>query len=404
MGMVNKPSNKPLFSFDAVLDLLIAPNSSVEDIQARQNARLAAIISLSLIIVFTGFMARTTLSGEPSTPTDLFSYFMLLGIYIFSRTRLHQGAIWLLMLLAPGNTFINVWLGTTYDVQQTLYFLAIGYGMAAIFLKRRWTIIFTAANVISLLLTPQIAPEGLISLDQLDVHITINIILGTIAIIATTHKANIEREREDENRRNNAAALSSLMRALEFRHNETAVHTNQAVDLSIKLAQRCGIRSPKHLRQIREGAMLHDIGKIAVPDGILLKEEQLTDSEWEIIKMHPRISFELLEDFDFLQDSLAIPHYHHERFDGSGYPYGLAGEEIPIEARIFAVVDVYDALLEDRPYRDAWPADKVIEYIQENRGSLFDPHIVDIFIELVNADPNNLTNPTTSSKQNIHLE
>jgi putative nucleotidyltransferase with HDIG domain len=243
--------------------------------------------------------------------------------------------------------------------------------------------------VIALSLVPNFAPEGLISRENIGIHLTVNIILGIVAIVSNTHKENIEKEREIENRRNNAAALYSLSRALEVRHKETAGHSVRAVDLTIELAKRCGINNSAHLRQIREGALLHDIGKIAIPDNILMKPGPLTDEDWEIVKTHPAVGFELMRKFDFLKGSLAIPRYHHERYDGSGYPEGLAGDEIPIEARIFAIVDVYDALLEKRPYRDALPMEEVIKHFEHNKGVLYDPIILDEFMVMIQNQPQN---------------
>jgi hypothetical protein len=381
MEKTNTYNNVP--SISGISGLLFSPNKSITDVRQRRNAQLAAIISLSLIIIFSVYMVNASLSGEPSSRTDLISYIILWGIYIFSRTRIHHIAIWLMMLMVPTNTFLNVWLGTTYEVNNTLYFLALGYGLATIFLKHNTTVLFLVGNLVALMLTPSIAPEGLITRDMLNVHITINVLLGVVSIIANRHKQNIEEEREEEDRRNNAAALTSLSRALEVRHNETANHASRAVELTLALAKHCGISNTKQLRQISEGAILHDIGKIAIPDHILLKEGKLTEEEWAIIKTHPKVGYELMKDFDFLKDSLAIPLYHHERYDGSGYPFGFKGDRIPLEARIFAIIDVYDALLENRPYRGPWPIEKVIDHFKENRGILYDPEILDHFFEMI---------------------
>ena len=365
--------------YNHVVQMLIDPTSSVTDIRERHNARLAATISLALILIFTFYMAFL----RAPTTTDLISYFMLLGTYVFSRTRFNFISIGLLMLMVSANTFINIWQGTTVNPDQTLYFLSVSYGLAAIYLRRTWMVIFTIGNMLMLSLVPRYAPQGLIPSEHLSVHLTINALLGVTAIVLTTHKGIIEKERLEETRRNAAAALFSLTRALEVRHQDTAGHSNRAVDLTIGLAKRCGITNPRRLRRIREGALLHDIGKIAVPDHILLKPGSLTDEEWVVVKQHPTVGFELIKEFEFFRDATAIPHHHHERYDGSGYPDGLAGEEIPIEARIFAIVDVYDALLEKRPYRDAFPIEKVIEHFEENRGVLYDPVILDKFMDMI---------------------
>jgi HD-GYP domain-containing protein (c-di-GMP phosphodiesterase class II) len=142
--------------------------------------------------------------------------------------------------------------------------------------------------------------------------------------------------------------------------------------------------SEKDLGSIRYGALLHDIGKMGVPDAILLKRGPLTETEWETMRKHPTYAYDLLAPIAYLQFALDIPHYHHEKWDGTGYPRGLKGEEIPLTARIFAIVDVWDALRSDRPYRRlAWTREKTLEYIQEQAGKHFDPRVLKAFLEIV---------------------
>jgi HD-GYP domain-containing protein (c-di-GMP phosphodiesterase class II) len=137
------------------------------------------------------------------------------------------------------------------------------------------------------------------------------------------------------------------------------------------------------LIQIRRGALLHDIGKMGIPDEILRKPGTLSDQEWVIMRKHVEYAYALLSPIEYLQKAMDIPYCHHERWNGNGYPRGFKGEEIPIPARIFAVIDVWDALLSDRPYRSAWARDKVIEYMKEQAGIQFDPKIVEVFMEMV---------------------
>jgi HD-GYP domain-containing protein (c-di-GMP phosphodiesterase class II) len=134
---------------------------------------------------------------------------------------------------------------------------------------------------------------------------------------------------------------------------------------------------------IRRGALLHDMGKMGIPDSILLKRGALTNSEWEIMRRHPIYAHEMLSHIIYLKRSLDIPYCHHEKWDGTGYPRGLKGEEIPLAARIFAVVDVWDATTSDRPYRVAWPQEKARAFILEESGKYFDPHIVTVFLSLI---------------------
>jgi PAS domain S-box-containing protein/putative nucleotidyltransferase with HDIG domain len=172
--------------------------------------------------------------------------------------------------------------------------------------------------------------------------------------------------------------------ALDLRDKETEGHTQRVTKLTEELAREMGIPDSE-LIYIRWGALLHDIGKMGVPDRILLKPDKLTDDDWVIMRQHPVQAYNLLSRIDYLQPAINIPHYHHERWDGSGYPDGLHGEDIPLEARIFAVVDVFDALTSDRPYRPAWPRDKALRYIHDQAGYYFDPLVVEVFLKLING-------------------
>jgi HD-GYP domain-containing protein (c-di-GMP phosphodiesterase class II) len=134
---------------------------------------------------------------------------------------------------------------------------------------------------------------------------------------------------------------------------------------------------------IRRGALLHDIGKLGIPDHILLKDGKLTEEEWAKMRRHPTFALEMLMPISYLRPALDIPYCHHEKWDGTGYPRGLKGEQIPLAARIFAVVDVWDALTSDRPYRSAWSKEKTLEYIREQSGRHFDPRVVEVFLETI---------------------
>jgi HD-GYP domain-containing protein (c-di-GMP phosphodiesterase class II) len=155
--------------------------------------------------------------------------------------------------------------------------------------------------------------------------------------------------------------------------------------MTMKLVARFDF-SDDELVHIKRGALLHDIGKMGIPDSILLKPGPLTDDEWTVMRMHPTFAYRLLSHIPYLQPALDIPYRHHERWNGAGYPSGQKGEEIPLPARIFAVVDVWDALLSDRPYRPAWPQEAVITYLKEQSGIQFDPTVIDIFLTLLSDD------------------
>ena len=173
--------------------------------------------------------------------------------------------------------------------------------------------------------------------------------------------------------------LEGWAKALELRDKETEGHSRRVTDLAVRLAVMMGIQGQR-LVHIRRGALLHDIGKMGIPDAILHKNGSLDEEEWEIIKRHPQAGCDLLKQIDYLAPALEIPFCHHEKWDGSGYPRGLKGEEIPIAARIFAVVDVFDAMTNDRPYHKAMSRANVIQYLKDQSGEHFDPTVVDVFI------------------------
>jgi len=175
--------------------------------------------------------------------------------------------------------------------------------------------------------------------------------------------------------------IQGWSRAMDMRDHETEGHTQRVAQMSMMLATKLGLDDELKTRLYR-GALLHDIGKMGVPDAILLKPGKLTDEEFDIMKKHCQYAVEMLEPITFVKDCLDVPHYHHEKYDGTGYPCQLAGEHIPLLARIFAVADVWDALRSDRPYRKGWTETETRAYIAEQAGRHFDPAIVDAFLEL----------------------
>lgn len=178
------------------------------------------------------------------------------------------------------------------------------------------------------------------------------------------------------------ATIAGWARALDLRDRETEDHSRRVADLTVRLARRLGVDEAEVVH-LRRGALLHDIGKMGVPDAILNKAGPLTDEEWAVMREHPADAYRILEPIAYLRPSLDIPLAHHERWDGSGYPAGLRGEAIPFAARIFAVVDVWDALTNNRPYRAAWDAPRALAYLQEHAGGLFDPRVVAAFIAMM---------------------
>ena len=178
------------------------------------------------------------------------------------------------------------------------------------------------------------------------------------------------------------ATIAGWSRALDMRDRDTEGHAERVAELTVRLARAMGVPDGE-LVHIYRGALLHDIGKMGVPDNVLLKPGPLTDEEWKIMRRHPVNAYTMLAPIAHLQPALPIPYCHHERWDGTGYPRGLQGAEIPLPARIFAAVDVWDALCADRPYRAGWPPERVRQYIRSEAGSHFDPQVVEAFLALM---------------------
>ncbi|NTU75522.1 MAG: HD domain-containing protein, partial [Anaerolineaceae bacterium] len=178
------------------------------------------------------------------------------------------------------------------------------------------------------------------------------------------------------------ATIVGWSRALELRDRETEGHAQRVTNTAVHLARKMGIRG-EALIHVRRGALLHDIGKMGIPDSILHKPGPLSEDEWEIMRQHPTFAYALIYPIEFLRQAVEIPYCHHERWDGSGYPRNLIGNSIPLAARIFAIIDVWDALSSDRPYRPAWEKDRIIAYLQKQSGTHFDPDVVIAFMEIL---------------------
>ena len=205
------------------------------------------------------------------------------------------------------------------------------------------------------------------------------IVIGYAQLLEGLQRSNVELNLAYE------STLEGWSRALEVRDQETKGHSHRVADMTLRLVM--AMRVPEQdLVHIHRGALLHDIGKLGIPDSILLKAGPLNEEEKDVIRKHPTIAFEMLAPIEYLRPALDIPYCHHEKWDGMGYPRGLKGEEIPLPAQIFAVVDVWDALTSDRPYRKAWSEAETLAYIQEQAGKHFDPQVVDAFLSLIDHE------------------
>ncbi|MGB7537175.1 MAG: HD domain-containing phosphohydrolase [Anaerolineales bacterium] len=175
------------------------------------------------------------------------------------------------------------------------------------------------------------------------------------------------------------ATIEAWTHALDVRDKESPGHTQRVTEMTVQLAKTFGIGADQ-IPYVQRGALLHDIGKLGIPDAVLHKTSSLSNPEWVLIRQHPRIAYDMLSSIAFLFSAVDIPHYHHEKWDGTGYADGLKGEQIPLTARIFAVVDVYESLTSDRLYRKAWPEEKARDYLEEQSGKHFDPRVVETFL------------------------
>jgi PAS domain S-box-containing protein/putative nucleotidyltransferase with HDIG domain len=181
--------------------------------------------------------------------------------------------------------------------------------------------------------------------------------------------------------------IEGWVRALDLRDKETEGHTQRVTNMTERLARAMGYPE-EVITHIRRGALLHDMGKIGIPDEILQKTGPLTDDEWVVMRRHPEMAYQMLSQIKYLKEAITIPYYHHERWNGSGYPHKLSGADIPLQARMFTVVDVWDALSSDRPYRRKMHHKEVLEYLRKESGHLFDPQIVDVFLSLISDESN----------------
>lgn len=204
---------------------------------------------------------------------------------------------------------------------------------------------------------------------------------AAIAIENTTLFEDLQKTNEELSKAYDST-IEGWSYALDLRDKETEGHTRRVTELTLELAKEFGFTNDE-LLHIRRGGLLHDIGKMGVPDRILFKETPLEADEWVQMKQHPVYAYEMLQPIKYLHEALNIPYCHHEKWDGSGYPRGLKGEEIPLAARIFAVVDVWDAIISDRPYRGAWTPQKALDHIKAESGKHFDPHVVEVFARLI---------------------
>jgi len=362
---------------------LVEPARVIDDPSERRSARLLAVFLLSLVALFVATNAAYLIGGLETSVSaaDQVGYVILLVSYALSRSRYYRAAALLMLVMFPMVVFANVLSGTSANVAASLAFLVPGYILASIFLAPRGVVAYGALVSAAVVLLPRFAPGVVPAGAAVLGTAAAGLIVVALLAIAMRHRDSIERDHRVQLRRAYDHALEGWSRALELRDKETEGHSRRVTELSVQLARACGLDG-ELLEDVYRGALLHDIGKMAVPDHVLRKPGPLTDEEWTVMRRHTTVAAEMLAGVPFLEPALRVAESHHEHWDGTGYPRGLRGEDIPLLARIFTVVDVWDALLSHRPYRDAWPRDRVLAHLREQRGRQFDPAVVDRFLAL----------------------
>lgn len=369
--------------WQSALELLRAPHS--DDYLQAQHYRLlhTMLVATFLVACVTTAVNVTLRDTRGAIILLVLAIVSLVGVFL-SHRRLHTlAASVFCFAIFSAITLEAFYGGGIHDSAITAYAVLI---LCATFLfGARWGLIAgTLAAIIGVIglwlaedagwvLTPFPAtPFRVIALSAIFLAMA-----GVTQVVRGTWDDNVQGLVDSYDKTLNGWAL-----ALEYRDGETAGHCKRVVGLSVGLAQRLGC-SAEEIDSIRRGAYLHDIGKMAIPDHILKKPGPLTAEEREIIEQHPDLGLRLIADIPFLASAACIMYAHHECWDGTGYPKGLKGEQIPLGARIFAIVDQWDALNSDRPYRKAWPRADVVAHIRKNSGTSFDPKVASAFLTLV---------------------
>lgn len=341
------------------------------------NLLMCGVILLHITIASLIFPPKDINTFKEYITQELVSSVILCTLWVFNRkgyTLLVAHIFVSFAILTP--TFVF----TPRDLEATMVILALPITISSFVIAPSasflYAFIAAAGYTISVLLNKMFYSYNFTSV------LALFSISFAAFITAWQFNRSIEKNETllDELEQSYETTLDSWSRALDMRDKETEGHTQRVAELTLQTAQKMGF-SKEELIHIRRGALLHDIGKLGVPDSILLKPGPLTEEETRFMRKHTQFAYELIYPIEYLRPALDIPTTHHEKWDGTGYPRGLKGEEIPLAARIFAIADVYDALTSDRPYRAAWSKEKAIQYIQEQSGSHFDPQIVSIFLQ-----------------------
>jgi hypothetical protein len=382
-------------------DFLAAPVFNNDDDKTRIASHLFLLSKIGLVIIPLLLILYPIMTGVISIDNLVLFLLIPLSLMVMGITR--KGYV----RIAGSIYTLLAWLYVNYTTLNTGGIHAVGFGgnlvvlvAAAILIDLRAAFVFGALSSAMGLGLAYLQTTGMVERSDPNVSLYTSWITQTVMLIWITGLIyiaidNIRRglkrslKAEKDVRQLNQelvlayqTTLEGWAKALELRDKETEGHSRRVVELTRLLAIKLGY-SQEQLVHVLHGSLLHDIGKMGIPDSILRKPSALTDEERKIVELHPVIAFNLLRDIEYLHEAIEIPYSHHEKWNGEGYPNGWQGEEIPLSARIFAIVDVWDALQSDRPYRPAWPMQEAVAYLHDQSGRHFDPHVVDVFLNEV---------------------
>ncbi len=360
-----------------------------------EHAQRRRILATMLMVIFVAGIALFLVNvyiraWNIAIALLVMSAFCIPAFWLNSRGRYMQSALLTLVVILCAANYNLYATGGLQDSGMLVYPLIIIVG--SLFFGKRAIPVLTLASIGSLAVVAYLEIKGAYSpahavTDEgfcLSAGILLMAASGLVWVIIHNTERNIAhiKRAEEELLETYHLTLEGLAKALEYRDSETEGHSRRVVALSVHLAREMKC-SEEEIEHIRRGALIHDIGKMAIPDHILSKPGPLDNEEKKIMEKHTVYAKEMLEPISFLSPAAIISFCHHERWDGRGYPQGLKGDEIPLPARLFSVVDQWDALCSERPYRSAWPKEKVVSYLRDNSGKCFDPRVVEAFLRIV---------------------
>lgn len=353
-------------------------NHPAQILKSYQSRILNAILVASLLIIFGMLIfnlidwGRDPEWGTFNVITDIITVFVVLGVWWLNRRGRTLFASWIFIVVT------SILIPLSYSIElynQAVMILAIPTVLSSLLIQP-WVSFFVAAlstlaYTITFIMTNRAFPYDYFSVLSLFVLALVSFLVTRI--LTQTIREVIQAYDE---------TIQGWSMALELRDPLTKGHSERVVKLTLQLARLLGVKEA-HLIHLRRGVLLHDLGKMAVPDSILNKAGPLTELEWEVMRRHPIYAYQFLSSIDYLAPALEIPYCHHEKWDGTGYPRGLKGDQIPLSARIFAVVDVWDSLTSERVYRSTWSREQALEYIRDQSGKYFDPQVANTFCQII---------------------